>query len=50
VLVLTRKPDQALRIGDNVVVRVLEIRGNTVRLGVEAPKDVAVVRDDAVKR
>jgi carbon storage regulator len=49
-LVLTRKPDQAVLIGDNVVVRVLEVRGSTVRLGIEAPRDVAVVRDDAVKR
>jgi carbon storage regulator len=49
-LVLSRKPEQAVIIDDEIVVRILEVRGDQVRLGVEAPKDIVVVRDDAVKR
>jgi carbon storage regulator len=46
-LVLTRKPGEAFGIGDNIVVRVLSIRQGTVRIGVEAPPEIPVVRDDA---
>jgi len=44
VLVLTRKTDESVVIGDNIVVSVLEVRGDVVRLGIEAPRDVAVHR------
>lgn len=43
-LVLTRKPTQQLRIGDDIVITVVKVRGNTIRLGIEAPKDVRVIR------
>lgn len=46
-LVLTRKEDESLLIGDNIRVMVVEIRGDKVRLGIDAPKDVAILRDDA---
>ena len=43
-LVLTRKAGESLVIGDSVVVTVLEVRGDVVRVGIEAPKDVQVHR------
>jgi carbon storage regulator len=49
-LVLSRKHGQSLVIDGNTVVRVLEIRGNLVRLGIEAPGDVDVLRSELVGR
>jgi carbon storage regulator CsrA len=43
-LVLSRKLQQQLQIGENVTITVLRVRGNVVRLGIEAPKNVRVVR------
>lgn len=45
-LVLTRKRHQSLFIGDNIRITVLEIRGEQVRLGVDAPRSVAVQREE----
>ena len=45
-LVLSRKSKQEIVIGDNVVITVLKIKGNTVRLGIDAPRDVHVVRGE----
>lgn len=45
-LVLTRKLQEQLRIGDNVTVTVLRVKGNTVRLGIEAPRDVSILRGE----
>jgi carbon storage regulator len=45
-LVLTRKVHQSIVIGDEVEVVVLEVRGEQVRLGIKAPKDVAVHRKE----
>jgi carbon storage regulator len=45
-LVLSRKHGQSLVIDGGTVIRVLEIRGNQVRLGVEAPANVAVLRSE----
>ena len=45
-LVLTRKVNQTLVIGDNVEVVVLEVRGEQVRLGIRAPRDVSVHRKE----
>ena len=45
-LVLTRKPDEAVLIGDDIEVRVLAVRGNSVRLGIAAPMEVAVDREE----
>ena len=49
-LILTRRTDEALKIGDNVTITVLEIRGNQVRLGVDAPREVAVHRQEIYER
>jgi carbon storage regulator len=43
-LVLSRKKNESIIISDNITVTVIEIRGDKVRLGIEAPKDVTVHR------
>lgn len=45
-LVLTRKVNQSIVIGDGIEVVVLEVRGEQVRLGIKAPRDVAVHRKE----
>ena len=45
-LVLTRKKDQALIIGDNIEITVLEIQGDQIRLGIDAPKSVKIFRKE----
>jgi carbon storage regulator len=49
-LVLSRKQTESLWINGNVFVTVLEIRGNKVRLGIEAPKDTPVHRGEVYER
>lgn len=45
-LVLTRKLGEVIRIGTGVTVRVLEVKGNQVRLGLEAPPEVKIFREE----
>jgi carbon storage regulator len=49
-LILTRRVGETLVIGDDVNVTVLGVRGNQVRLGVDAPKEVAVHREEIYQR
>jgi carbon storage regulator len=49
-LILTRRPDEALVIGPDIRITVLGIRGNQVRLGIDAPKDVIVDREEVHQR
>ena len=52
-LVLSRKKNESVIINDNITVTVIEIRGDKVRLGIEAPKDITVHRRevyDAIQR
>jgi len=46
VLVLSRKPNQSINIGHDVVVTVLEVRGDQVRLGIRAPRHIDVHREE----
>lgn len=45
-LVLSRKKDEKIVIGDNITLMVIEIRGDKVRLGIDAPKEVTVHRQE----
>ncbi len=45
-LVLSRKESQRIRVGDSVVVTIVKIGGDKVRVGIEAPDDVLVLRDE----
>ncbi len=49
-LILTRRVGETLMIGDKVTVTVLGIKGNQVRIGVDAPKDVSVHREEIYQR
>jgi carbon storage regulator len=49
-LILTRRVGETLMIGDSVTVTVLGVKGNQVRIGITAPKDVAVHREEIFQR
>ena len=45
-LILSRQKDQVITIGDNIVITIVDIRGDKVRLGIEAPREVPVHRQE----
>ena len=45
-LVLTRKPGERLVIGDNIVVTVVDVKGDNIRIGIDAPREVKVYRGE----
>lgn len=49
-LILTRKAGEEIRIGDQIVVRVVSARSNTVQVGIEAPREVKVLRMELTPR
>lgn len=49
-LILTRRVGESLMVGDDITVTVLGVKGNQVRIGVNAPRDVAVHREEIYNR
>ncbi len=49
-LILTRRIGETLMVGDDVIVTILGVKGNQVRIGVNAPKEVAVHREEIYQR
>ena len=45
-LILTRKSGEGIRIGDAITLKIIEIRGNQVRIGIDAPKKISVHREE----
>ena len=45
-LVLTRKVGESIAIGDQIKIRVVEVKGNSVRIGIEAPADFRIYREE----
>ncbi|GIK77787.1 MAG: carbon storage regulator [Acidobacteria bacterium] len=47
-LVLTRKTNQSIKIGENIEITVLSVSGDKVRIGIEAPRDISVFRREVL--
>ena len=45
-LVLSRKPGETIRIGDDIEISIVEVRGDTVRIGINAPRNVTILRGE----
>lgn len=49
-LVLSRKLNQSIQIGENISITIVRVKGNVVQLGIEAPREVPVVRAELIAR
>ena len=49
-LILTRSKDQVITIGDNIRITIVEVRGDKVRVGIDAPRDVQVTRAELLEQ
>ncbi|MFZ0579305.1 MAG: carbon storage regulator CsrA [Psychrobacillus psychrotolerans] len=47
-LVLSRKVNETIKIGDDIEIRVLEVKGDNVRIGIEAPKSMEILRGELI--
>lgn len=48
-LVISRKPGERIRVGEDVTITVLDVAGSTVRIGIEAPSDVSILRQEVLE-
>lgn len=48
-LVLSRKAQETIKIGDDIEIRIIEVKGDTVRIGIDAPKSVDILRGELVQ-
>ncbi len=48
-LILSRRPGESITIGDDIVITVVSVNGNQIRLGINAPRDVRVLREEIYK-
>ena len=49
-LVLTRKPDEGILIGDDISIKIIEIKGAAIRIGIDAPRDKKIYRQEIYDR
>lgn len=49
-LVLTRKIGQSIRIGDEIVIKIIDIDGSQIKIGIEAPKNLAIYREELYEK
>jgi carbon storage regulator len=49
-LILTRRQNQSIKLGSEITLRILAIKGGQVRVGIDAPKDVAIYREELARR
>ncbi len=49
-LVLTRKLGEVLRIGQNITIRIVEVKGKQVKIGIEAPSDMTIYREEVYEK
>jgi carbon storage regulator len=45
-LVLTRKPEESIQIGENITVTIIKVNGKAVRVGIDAPDDIRIIRSE----
>ncbi len=48
-LALTRKPGQQIMIGDNILINIVDVQGDSVRIAIDAPKDIRIYRGELYK-
>ena len=48
-LVLARKLDESIVIGDNIIVKVVSLENGVVKLGIDAPKEISIIRDELIE-